>query len=134
MSSKRKPSAEQVRSALVPVALWYEDDRVDEPEQSVLAHAVRVSAEYFASQVPGKSVELRIVPFIAVQVVAGSNHRRGTPPNVIEMGARAWLLLFTGKKTFEDLIQDRQIEASGAHCRDIVGYFPCLQPDTMTEQ
>ena len=34
---------------------------------------------------PGKSVELRIPPYAAIQCVEGGNHRRGTPPNVVEM-------------------------------------------------
>ena len=29
---------------------------------------------------PGKSVELRIPPYAAIQCVAGITHRRGTPP------------------------------------------------------
>ena len=32
---------------------------------------------------PGKSVELRVPPYGAIQCVAGSNHRRGTPPNTV---------------------------------------------------
>ena len=34
---------------------------------------------------PGKSVELRIPTYAAIQCVEGGNHRRGTPPNVVEM-------------------------------------------------
>ena len=34
---------------------------------------------------PGNSVELRIPPYAAIQCVSGSVHRRGTPPNVVEM-------------------------------------------------
>jgi hypothetical protein len=36
---------------------------------------------------PGRSVELRIPPYGAIQCVAGSNHKRGTPPNTVEMSA-----------------------------------------------
>ena len=32
---------------------------------------------------PGRSVELRIPPYAAIQCVEGGNHRRGTPPNVV---------------------------------------------------
>ena len=32
---------------------------------------------------PGRSVELRIPPYAAIQCVGGSTHRRGTPPNVV---------------------------------------------------
>jgi hypothetical protein len=42
---------------------------------------------------PGKSVELRVPPYGAIQCVAGSNHRRGTPPNTVEMSGQALLKL-----------------------------------------
>ena len=32
---------------------------------------------------PGKSVELRIPPYAAIQCISGVTHRRGTPPNVV---------------------------------------------------
>ena len=37
---------------------------------------------------PGRSVELRIPPYAAIQCVAGKTHRRGTPSNVVEMSAQ----------------------------------------------
>jgi len=40
---------------------------------------------------PGRSVELRIPPFAAIQCVGGTTHRRGTPPNVVEMSAETLL-------------------------------------------
>jgi hypothetical protein len=43
--------------------------------------------------VPGKLVELRIPPYAAIQCVEGGNHRRGTPPNVVEMNAQTLLKL-----------------------------------------
>jgi len=33
----------------------------------------------------GKSVELRIPPYVAIQCISRVTHRRGTPPNVVEM-------------------------------------------------
>ena len=42
---------------------------------------------------PGRSVELRIPPFAAIQCVAGRTHRRGTPANVVEMGAETLIKL-----------------------------------------
>ncbi len=42
---------------------------------------------------PGKSVELRIPPYAAIQCVAGSKHRRGTPSNVVEMSAETLIKL-----------------------------------------
>ena len=42
---------------------------------------------------PGKSVELRVPPYGAIQCVAGSNHRRGTPPNTVEMSEQTLIRL-----------------------------------------
>ena len=39
---------------------------------------------------PGRSVEVRVPPYAAVQVVEGVRHTRGTPPAVIETDADTW--------------------------------------------
>ena len=56
-----------------------------------LAIAVRTLAEILAAQAPGRSVEVRVPPFVAVQAVAGPRHTRGTPPNVVETDPLTWL-------------------------------------------
>ena len=38
---------------------------------------------------PGKSVELRVPPYGVIQCVPGGNHRRGTPPNTVEMSGQS---------------------------------------------
>lgn len=45
---------------------------------------------------PGKSVEVRVPPYAAIQCVAGVRHTRGTPPAVVEMDADTWIALATG--------------------------------------
>ena len=42
---------------------------------------------------PGKSVELRIPSYSAIQCISGSIHRRGTPSNVVEMSAQTLINL-----------------------------------------
>ena len=42
---------------------------------------------------PGRSVEIRIPPYAAIQCVEGVNHRRGTPPNVVEMAPETLIVL-----------------------------------------
>jgi hypothetical protein len=61
----------------------------------------------------GKSVELRIPPYGAIQCVAGSNHRRGTPPNVVEMTAPVLIRLCSQPEKWAEFIADGQITASG---------------------
>ena len=57
-----------------------------------------------AAQAPGRSVEVRIPPFVAVQAVAGPRHTRGTPPNVVETDPVTWLRLATGRAAFADAV------------------------------
>ena len=62
---------------------------------------------------PGKSVELRIPPYAAIQCVEGTSHRRGTPPNVVEMDAETLFDLFAGTLKWEDGVHYGAIHASG---------------------
>ena len=62
---------------------------------------------------PGKSVELRIPPYAAIQCVEGTTHRRGTPPNVVEMNAETLFALIEARTTWAKAVQDGVISASG---------------------
>ena len=62
---------------------------------------------------PGKSVELRIPPYGAIQCVPGSNHKRGTPPNTVEMSAQVLIQLRSNPKMWAELVKSGQISASG---------------------
>ena len=62
---------------------------------------------------PGKSVELRIPPYAAIQCVEGTSHRRGTPPNVVEMEAKTLISLSEGTLNWAEGIKSGAIHASG---------------------
>jgi hypothetical protein len=64
---------------------------------------------------PGRSVELRIPPYAAIQCVAGSAHRRGTPPNVVEMNAQTLLKISKSPQNWDQLCSDGAISASGTN-------------------
>jgi hypothetical protein len=64
---------------------------------------------------PGNSVELRIPPYAAIQCVAGSAHRRGTPPNVVEMDAQTLLKLSKSPQNWHQLCSEGAISASGTN-------------------
>jgi hypothetical protein len=64
---------------------------------------------------PGRSVELRIPPYAAIQCVAGSTHRRGTPPNVVEMNAQTLLNLSKSPQNWDKLCSEGAISASGTN-------------------
>jgi len=62
---------------------------------------------------PGKSVELRVPPYGAIQCVAGSNHRRGTPPNTVEMSGHTLVRLINEPALWSSLCESGEVRASG---------------------
>jgi hypothetical protein len=62
---------------------------------------------------PGKSVELRVPPYGAIQCVAGSNHRRGTPPNTVEMSGQTLIRLINEPALWSSLCESGEVRASG---------------------
>ena len=62
---------------------------------------------------PGKSVELRVPSYGAIQCVAGSNHRRGTPPNTVEMSGQTLVRLINEPALWSSLCRSGEIRASG---------------------
>jgi Bacterial SCP ortholog len=72
---------------------------------------------------PGTSVEVRVPPYAAVQVVEGVRHTRGTPPAVVETDADTWLALALGELTFGDALAQGRLTASGERT-DLSPYLP----------
>jgi hypothetical protein len=64
---------------------------------------------------PGNSVELRIPPYAAIQCVSGSVHRRGTPPNVVEMSGDTLLELVKDPTYWKKFCYEGLISASGTY-------------------
>ena len=62
---------------------------------------------------PGKSVELRVPLYGAIQCVAGSNHRRGTPPNTVEMSGQTLIRLINEPALWITLCESGEVMASG---------------------
>ncbi len=62
---------------------------------------------------PGKLVELRIPSYAAIQCVAGGTHRRGTPPNVVEMAGETLINLVDDPTKWENFCNQGLISASG---------------------
>jgi hypothetical protein len=84
---------------------------------------VRTLAKSFAAQVPGRAVELRIPPHVAVQCVGGPVHKRGTPGNVVETDALTWLGLCVGRLRWTDVVAGGRVHASGARA-DLSSWLP----------
>ena len=62
---------------------------------------------------PGKSVELRVPPYGAIQCVAGSNRLRGTPPNTVEMSGQTLIRLINEPSLWITLCESGEVRASG---------------------
>ena len=62
---------------------------------------------------PGKSVELRVPPYGAIQCVAGGNHRRGTPPNTVEMSGQTLIWLINEPALWITFCESGEVRASG---------------------
>ncbi|RBY92924.1 sterol carrier family protein [Blastococcus sp. TF02A-30] len=104
--------AEELRAAVDPVRAWLAGE-AEQPPRSVLGPAVKTSARWLAQQVPGRSVELRVPPHVAVQCIEGPRHTRGTPPNVVETDAVTWLRLATGELSWAEALAEGKVSASG---------------------
>ncbi|MGY2064331.1 sterol carrier family protein [Blastococcus sp. SYSU DS0619] len=117
--------AEELRAVLAPVRAWLDDD-AERPPRSVVGAAVKTSARWLAQQVPGRSVEVRVPPHVAVQCIEGPRHTRGTPPNVVETDAATWLRLVSGRTTWADAVAAGKVTASGNRA-DLSDHLP-LRP------
>jgi hypothetical protein len=98
-----------------------------EPLRAVLRAAVSYTLGVLASRAPGRTVEVRVPPFAAVQCVPGPRHTRGTPPNVVETDPLTWLDLATGELSWAAAVATGRLRASGQRA-DISGYLPVVSP------
>ncbi len=90
------------------------------------ATAVRYLLQLLVEKAPGGTVEVRVPPFGAVQVIEGPRHTRGTPPNVVEMDAATWVALALGRRTWVEAVVAGQVHASGVRA-DVSPLLP-LRP------
>lgn len=107
MAKRRVSSADGIAA----LRLWMRDGATAPRE--VLLTAVRFTLEELSALHPGGAVEVRVPPAGAVQILSGTQHRRGTPPAVVEMSMTTWLELATGVSTWSDAIASGSIHASG---------------------
>lgn len=87
--------------------------------------AVRALADILATKAPGRSVEVRIPPYAAVQCVPGPRHTRGTPPTVIETDPVTWIRLAAGRTQWAQALESAAVTASGERS-DLSVYLPLL--------
>ena len=88
-------------------------------ERDQVKHYLAVLAE----RAPGRSVEVRVPPYAAVQCIEGVRHTRGTPPAVIETDAETWLALARGELAWLEATSTGRVLASGERT-DLSAYLP----------
>ena len=79
----------------------------------VIAAEVKEILNIIKELSPGGLVELRIPPYAAIQCVAGGNHKRGTPPNTVEMSGQVLIKLINDPSSWHKLCAQGDIAASG---------------------
>lgn len=103
----RRISTDDGRAALAAVA------QAATPARTDLATAVRYLLQLLAEKAAGNTVEVRVPPFGATQVIEGPRHTRGTPPNVVETDPTTWIAIATGAESWADATSAGRIAASG---------------------
>jgi uncharacterized protein (TIGR03083 family) len=94
-------------------------------DERALELVTRTLVQMLATTAPGRSVELRVPPYAAAQIVAGQTHRRGTPPATVEIAPADWLRLATGRITWSHAVEHGIVRASGRRS-DLSPYLPLL--------
>lgn len=122
--AKRRISEAEGRAALAAV-------EAGGAGRSDTATAVRYLLEELAELAPGRTLEVRVPPFGAVQCVAGPVHTRGTPPNVIETDAETWIALARGNLSWDDALAAARVSASGARAT-LEGLLPVIRRPAAT--
>jgi hypothetical protein len=93
------------------------------PDRTELRDAVRLLLSALRRRAPGRTVEVRVPPYGAIQCIEGPTHTRGTPPNVVETDGSTFVLLGTGRLAWTDAVAAGRISASGIRA-DLSGYLP----------
>jgi hypothetical protein len=124
MGARQRADPAKARQAVLAIADWLRDQSHPAPDRDALAAAVRLTARTLAEVAPGASVEVRVPPFAAVQCISGPRHTRGTPPNVVEIDPRTWLLLATGLLSLEAAKATAALTLSGSRAGEIGHWLP----------
>jgi hypothetical protein len=112
-------------AAPADVAAALERIRASDPDRADLRLLTKHFLAVLEQRAPGHSVEVRVPPYAAVQVLPGVRHTRGTPPAVVEMDAPTWIDLATGHLTWSDAESTARVTASGQRA-DLSPYLPLV--------
>jgi uncharacterized protein (TIGR03083 family) len=94
-----------------------------ELDRTAVRLVTQVCTDIMAARAPGRSLELRVPPYAAVQCVEGPRHTRGTPPNVVETDPLTWIRLAAGRLAWSDAVTSGSVRASGERA-DLSAWLP----------
>jgi len=94
-------------------------------ERADLKAATKHLLALLERRAPGRSVEVRVPPYAAVQCVPGARHTRGTPPAVVETDALTWWALSTGELAWAEAVHAGRVRASGERS-DLSEWLPLV--------
>lgn len=97
----------------------------ERPDRMLEASVVKETLQLLVDRAPGHSVEIRVVPYVAVQAIPGSRHRRGTPPATVECDARTWVELAAGQLSWQAARVAGRVDASGERS-DLTEWLPVV--------
>jgi hypothetical protein len=120
---RNPPSNQEGLQSLKDLLNSYQNNQ--EVNKLIEQTAVKFCLQLLHEKAPGNSVEVRIPPYAAVQVIPGISHKRGTPPAVIEMTARIWIDLAIGNIDWITTKNSGAISASGERA-DLSTFLPLI--------
>jgi Bacterial SCP ortholog len=95
------------------VAAAWEEVRGDDAPASALRLLTKHYLAVLTAAHPGRSVEVRVPPYAAVQCLGGTRHTRGTPPAVVETDPLTWVRLARGDLAWAEAVAAGRVSASG---------------------
>jgi hypothetical protein len=119
---RNPPSQKEGLNAL---SKYLELEHKNQLDKDSLRTLIKYLLEILHKKVPGNSVEVRIPPFAAIQIIEGTTHRRGTPPAVIEISPEIFIQISLGEITWEKALTQGLIQASGQRT-DLTEHFPLV--------
>jgi hypothetical protein len=119
---RNPPSQEEGLKAL---SKYLELEHKNQLDKDSLRTLIKYLLEILHKKVPGNSVEVRIPPFAAIQIIEGTTHRRGTPPAVVEISPEIFIQISLGEINWEKALAQGLIQASGQRT-DLTEHFPLV--------
>ena len=107
-----------------------EEGGIDSLSPSLLEKSVRFCISLLEEKCPGKSLEVRVVPFAACKVLQGSNPdpHNLMPPDFLEIGPEIFLQLSFGLKSWNEVEKNLDLPLL-SRARELEPFFPLLSPE-----